>query len=82
MTDTRANFVVKFQKTPTSRSVIIVSTRVAKRSVDRNRIKRITKEALRKMGQIDREIVIIVKNNIAGFKMQQVQKELENLISK
>ncbi|MBI3282998.1 ribonuclease P protein component [Candidatus Curtissbacteria bacterium] len=82
MTDTRANFVVKFQKTPTSRPVIIVSTRVAKRSVDRNRIRRVTKEALRKMGQIDREIVVIVKNNIAGFKMQEVQKELERIIAK
>ena len=75
-----ANFVLKFKRTPNHRPTIIVSKAVAKRAVDRNRIRRITKEALRKIKNTDSRLVIIIKNNIADLKPQQVQKELETML--
>lgn len=74
------NFVVKFPKTPTRSETIIVSKAVAKRAVDRNRIKRITKEALGKLGNHQAGLVLIVKNNVASLKSQDIYDELKKII--
>lgn len=55
--------------------MIVVSKKVAKRAVDRNRIKRIIKEALR--GKTNEGLKIIVRNNIANLKTQEVVQGLK-----
>lgn len=75
------NFLVKFAKTLTHKETIIVSKAVAKRAVDRNRIKRITKAALREFGDNQASIVLIAKNNIANLKTQDVYEELKKVLN-
>lgn len=58
---------------------IVVSKKIAARAVDRNRIKRIIKEALKKTGNLDAVLTIIVKKNIAGFKSYEVAEKLKNI---
>lgn len=73
------DFLVKRGRNGTKKSVVVVSKAVAKKAVERNRIRRITKEALRELGYQD-GLVIIVKNNIASLKMPEVKKKLENVL--
>ena len=75
------DLVLKYQKSGGQKSTIVVSKAVSQRAVDRNRIKRITKEALRKLGRQE-GLVIIVRNNIAHLKTAQVIEELQSLIRK
>lgn len=75
------NFVVKFPKTVRDHVTIVVSKNVAKRAVDRNRIKRITKEALRKVGTLEKNVIVIVKNNIADKKTEDVYKEISKIFA-
>ncbi|MBI2598869.1 ribonuclease P protein component [Candidatus Curtissbacteria bacterium] len=56
---------------------IVVSKKVAKLAVDRNRIKRLFKEALRSLGLGSAGLVIIVKKNIAEYKTSQIKDELK-----
>ena len=60
---------------------MVISKKVAPRAVDRNRIKRLFRQAARKI-QLTRELVIIVKKNIKDLKMQQVEKLLIDKIRK
>jgi len=62
----------------------VVSKKVAKRAVDRNRIKRIISEAIRpNLGSIGFEgtIIIIVRQNLAQFKSAEIGGILMKLIS-
>ncbi len=59
---------------------IVVSKRVAKKSVDRNRIRRIFKEALKEIGAKEVQIKIIVRQNIAGTKSGELAEKLKQLI--
>jgi len=59
---------------------IVVSKAVSKLAVERNRIRRTIKEALRSMGCTG-PLVIIVKKNIANLKMQEVKQKLENVLA-
>src|SRR4030042_3517937 len=61
---------------------IIVSKKVASRAVDRNRIKRLIAESLRSQQEFNGELVIIVKKNIADFKMVKVKEKLNLLLKK
>lgn len=65
-----------------TKSTIVVSKKVAKLAVDRNRIKRLFKEALRSLNYQDQDLTIIVQKNIAGQKMDQVKGALKKLIEK
>lgn len=56
---------------------VVVSKKVAPKAVDRNRIKRIIKEAIKNLEPYKGSIVIIVKNNVENLKTQTVQAELE-----
>ena len=58
---------------------IVVSKKVAKKAVDRNRIKRIIKEAIRKL-EIEKKPTIIVRTNIANLKTHQVTDKLLKLL--
>lgn len=68
-------FKVLYQKSKEAKLKVVVSKKVAKRAVDRNRIKRITKEALR--GKTNEGLKIIVRNNIANLKTQEVEQRLK-----
>jgi len=58
---------------------IVVSKKISKKAVERNRIKRTIKEALRAKNK-QKGLTIIVKENISGLKMQQVKEKLEKLL--
>ena len=71
------------QNTKAPRKVTIVITKkVAPRAVDRNRIRRVVKEALKENVPVQGHIKIIVKNNLANLKMQEVSKKLTPLLKK
>ena len=61
---------------------IVVTKKIAPRAVDRNRIKRLLKEAFRKPTQLEGEVKLIVKSNISGLKLDDVLKKLELLLAK
>ena len=76
-------FVIKFIPTKAApRFTIIVSTRVSKRAVERNRIKRVMRETLRK--SLDRfrtgDYVIIVKAKTANQPAAQINNELDRVL--
>lgn len=73
------DFLVRRPTNGTKKTVIIVSKAVAKKAVERNRARRIIKEALRDLAYQD-GLIIIVKNNIASLKMQEVKKKLEKIL--
>ncbi len=68
-------------KKGTPKTVIVISKKVAKLAVDRNRIRRIFKEALRSLNFKD-QATVIVKKNIAQYNKDQIQKTLEKLLTK
>lgn len=77
-----ADFVLNFKKEPHFRAAVIVAKRVARRAVDRNRIKRLVFEALRDIAPISGELKVSVQKNIAPLKKQEVRKNLEKMIAK
>jgi len=60
--------------------VIVVSKKITKKATERNRIRRIIKEALASVGCKNKNVAVIVKRNIASLKMNQVKKVLSTLI--
>lgn len=73
-------FKVLYQKSKDGKPKVVVSKKVAKRAVDRNRIRRITKEALR--GKTNEGLKIIVRNNIANLKTREVEERLKKILNK
>ncbi len=76
---TGEEFDIFFEKSDDFKAAVIVTKQVAKKAVDRNRIRRIITEALRDM-DIKGELVIKVKKNIAGQKTNQVKEKLLALL--
>jgi ribonuclease P protein component len=75
------NFILILCKnTETKNLVVVVSKKVAARAVDRNRIKRLIKEALRQIMVENYTLKIIVKKNFASAKMAEVKDELAALL--
>ncbi len=64
------------------RLAVSISKKVAPKSVDRNRIKRIIKESLQGSREFKGEALVIVKKNLAHLKMQEMRVKLENLLKK
>jgi len=64
------------------RAAAIISKKIAKLAVDRNRIRRIIMEAIGQIENLKGEYIIIAKNNIKGEKSQNIKVQLENLINK
>lgn len=80
---TGGDFVIKYQKsTGPFKATVSISKKTAKRAVDRNRIKRTTTEALRGLKLQDLQLVVIVKENIADLKVEEVKKRLELVLKK
>ena len=59
--------------------LVSVSKRNFKNAVDRNRIKRLIKAAIKREKVPAGEVKIIVKNNIQKLKMDEVSNKLKNL---
>ena len=59
---------------------IIISKKVAPKAVDRNRIKRIIKEALKTLHQKKEDFQIIVRKNIAGQKSYDLKDKMQKLL--
>lgn len=73
------DLILKRSRSKNQETTIVVSKAVSKKAVDRNRIKRMIKEALRELN-LDPGHAIIVKTNIANLKTRQVKEKLEKVI--
>ncbi len=72
------DFILYLKSSSEAKITIIVSKKVAPKAVDRNRIKRLFKEALNNLG-FSGYVKIMVNNNIASLKEQQIRQKLEKL---
>lgn len=61
---------------------ISVSKKVAKKAVDRNRIKRLIAESLRNQKIFAGDLLVIARKNISDLKMNDVKIKLENMLKK
>lgn len=61
---------------------IVITKKVAKKSTDRNRIKRITKEVLRSLNIKQGEFQIIIRKNIASLKTEELKEKIEKYLKK
>lgn len=61
------------------KNTIIVTRKVAKRAVTRNRIRRLIRESLRSIG-LDENLTVIVKKDLSALKMVQVKRKLEKVL--
>lgn len=76
-------FILKYYPYQHTRFTVIVSKKVAKKSVWRNRIKRIIREAMRQLIKEGKspnfDIVILVRQNIYRMKSYEVKEILEKV---
>lgn len=80
MTSSQEDLLVK--RSTNAKATITITKKVAPKAVDRNRIKRIIKEALRS-AKIDKaQLQVIVKKNIASLKSYQVKEKIEKFLKK
>ncbi len=72
------DFTIVIDKS-TRRLQVVITKKVAQRAVDRNRIRRIFKEALKSHDFKKNQIRVIVRKNIAGLKSQELEQRLKIL---
>lgn len=77
----RSPLRIVYEPSDVLRTKIVVSKKVAAKAVDRNRIKRIIKEALTRSKQKG-SFVFIVKTNIRDLKTQDMSTILRNFFKK
>ena len=77
-------FEVFFKKDgPLAKVGIVVSKKIAKKAVLRNRMKRVISEAIRgELDQLDGQILIIVKSDVSGLKAAQVKEKILAIFQK
>lgn len=68
--------------TKTVKPRIVISKKIARLAVDRNRIKRLFREALTSINIEGQAVTVIIKKNIAESKKGQIVKDIENLLKK
>lgn len=73
------NLILTFVESNQAKITIKVSKRIAKKAVDRNRIRRIIKEAIKRL-KLEGELAIIVRRNLTNLKTQEVEQILNKLI--
>ncbi|MEK9147112.1 MAG: ribonuclease P protein component [Patescibacteria group bacterium] len=76
----KTELILKFHEGKGVKNTIAVSKNVAKKAVDRNRIKRITREAARQIANMPTGYTVIIRKNIAGLKTPQIKEMLEKLL--
>jgi ribonuclease P protein component len=79
------SFVIKYLQSPQdTRLTVVVSTKVSKRAVVRNRIKRIIRDELRKhfAGLKPGDYVIIVKPSAASVESKDLRESLTEVMKK
>lgn len=69
-----------FRDTGTLKAAIIVSKKVVPLAVDRNRIKRLLSESIRKQGIVQGDLLIVVRKNISKLGQKSVGEKLERLL--
>jgi ribonuclease P protein component len=76
--------VIKFVAGPKTQIAFVVSKKVSKRAVQRNRIKRVLREQMRLGLQSNRlgKYVVIVKPNAAALDNSQIREELKKSLAK
>ncbi len=78
--------ILRKYATKVTKPRIVISKKVARLAVDRNRIKRLFREALKEINkEINLEgqgITVIIKKNIAESKKDQIKKDIEKLLNK
>ena len=65
----------------TAAVTVSTSKKVAPRAVDRNRIKRIIKEAARRNKNLDTSLIFRIKKNIASLKSHDVEQLIKKILS-
>ncbi|MBI2327126.1 ribonuclease P protein component [Candidatus Curtissbacteria bacterium] len=79
VTNSQEDLLVK--RSTNAKAAIVITKKVAPKAVDRNRIKRIIKEALRSAKIQKGQLQIIVKRNIASLKSYQVKEKIEKFFN-
>lgn len=74
-------FDIRVKKADFLKVAVTVSKKTASKAVDRNRIRRVITEALKRL-DIKGEIIVTVKKNISDLKFSDVQNKLANLLEK
>lgn len=76
--------VIKFAEAEKTRTAFVVSKKVSKKAVERNRIKRALRESMRLM--MDKiklgDYMIVAKNSAAGYKNNELREQLEYALNK
>lgn len=76
-----SGFTVAYSQTDgIFKAAVVVSKKTAKKAVDRNRIKRTISEALKAQKLQNLELLVVVRENIASLKTEEVKKRLEATI--
>lgn len=77
-----ADFVISLKNnSKIFKTRIVVSKKIAKKAVERNRIKRIIRQALKNLN-VQNSLTIIVKKNLASLKSKEIQEKLSQLLPK
>lgn len=76
----KTELILKFHEGKGVKKAVVVSKNVAQKAVDRNRIKRITREAIRQIKDMPTGYTVIIRKNIAGLKTPQIKEMLEKLL--
>ncbi len=74
-------FFTVFLKSGNNSIVCVISKKVAKKAVDRNRMRRLIKESLKEQ-IINSKIVVVVKKNFADEKMESIREALLPFLKK
>ena len=79
-----ADFDILFKKDGSpAKAGVVISKRIAKKAVLRNRIKRTVNEAIREeLGQLGGQVLIIVKRDISGLKVARVKEKIFGVFEK
>ena len=64
------------------KATCVITKKIAPKAVDRNRIKRLVRQALASQRKRNVKAVVVVKKNIAPLKAAVVEKEIEELFKK
>ena len=77
------DFILVYQKNePVFKATCVITKKIAPKAVDRNRIKRLVRQALANQTKIKVKAKVVVKKNVAPLKAAVVEKEIEELFKK